>query len=67
MSKPEVIFRPKSDHQRDNCINDVAEHHCPHKSTLEAVFGCANIRCCGHRECMEVAAAMAKKDGMFFS
>jgi len=58
---PGVFFRPKLDRQKDDCINRSAEYDCPNESTLEAVCGISEIRCCSDPRCMKVAAKMAKE------
>ena len=60
MSTQEVIFRPKTSWQKDDCINRSAEYDCPNKSTLEAVCGKAMIRCCEDEKCKTRAAEIAK-------
>ena len=55
----EVTFRPKSSWQKNGCINNSAEHHCSNESTLEAVCGLAQIRCCEDEECKKRAADLA--------
>ena len=53
----EVIFRPKSSYQKDDCL------FCSRESTLEAVYGDVLIRCCDSEECKRRAAAEARKFG----
>lgn len=56
----EVTFQPKSSWQKEDCINNSAEHHCPNKSTLEAVCGIAQVRCCEDEGCKKRAADLAR-------
>lgn len=56
----DVIFRPKSTWQKDDCINQHADYNCPNESTLEAVYKNALIRCCGAPKCMARAAEIAR-------
>jgi hypothetical protein len=59
----QVTFRTKSPYQKDGCINQSAEYNCPNKSTLEAVYKNASIRCCTDKKCKQKAAEIAKKFG----
>jgi len=60
---PEVTFQPKSDYQKENCINYSAEYTCPNKSTLEAVCSegikSSAVRCCANEDCKARAAEIA--------
>jgi hypothetical protein len=61
MSKRLVIFQPKSDFQKDDCL------FCSNRSTIEAVYGTAYIRCCEDDKCKKKAIDWAKKQGKLFS
>ena len=50
-----VIFRDKTEWQKDDCITG-----CGAKSTQEAVYGKSQVRCCEKPECEERAAERAK-------
>ena len=50
-------FRVKSEFQKDNCI--CSSVGCKNPSVLEAVYGCASIRCCASEDCKAFAAKMA--------
>jgi len=54
-----VVFVPKNPRQKSDCINRSAEYQCPNLSSLEAVYGNAQIRCCHERSCKARAAQMA--------
>ncbi len=54
MSSSEVIFRPKSSWQKDNCL------FCSREAMLEAVYGVSLIRCCDGEGCKQHAAKLAK-------
>lgn len=58
-----IIFQPKSSWQKDDCINRTAEYDCQNKSTLEAVFGKAAIRCCEDERCKARASEIARSFG----
>ena len=60
-TKLEVVFKEKSQGQEDDCINQSDEYKCPNKSTLEAQYGVAVVRCCTDERCKTIAAALAKK------
>ena len=51
-------FRDKSPHQKVDCIKD-----CGRQSTLEAVNGTAEVRCCSNEECKAFAARLADDIG----
>jgi hypothetical protein len=59
----EVVFRPKSFFQKNNCINRGKDYSCPNQSTLEAVCEegnwLATIRCCTDPRCKKVASTIA--------
>ena len=59
----DVVFRPKSNFQKDDCINQSASYACPNPSVQEAVFGHSNVRCCNDPKCMKRAAEVAKATG----
>lgn len=59
----QVTFRPKSGWQKEDCINNSAEHTCPNESTLEAVCGDAIVRCCTNKDCMARVAELARQGG----
>ena len=50
------FFRPKSQWQKDDCIKS----GCLNKSTLEAIWKNAIIRCCENEECKEEASSLAQ-------
>jgi hypothetical protein len=65
ITKQKVIFRPKSEYQKDNCINRSTDYCCPNESVLEAVYQNSRnsnsaIRCCEDEKCMKKAAEIAK-------
>lgn len=60
-TQPEdVQFRSKSSWQKDDCINNHADHVCPNESTIEAVYGISAIRCCIEEDCRKRAAEIAR-------
>ena len=52
---PNVLFRVKSDWQKDGCLLP----DCEGPSTMEAVVPNAQVRCCEKPECMRHAAQLA--------
>jgi hypothetical protein len=56
----EVQFQPKSSWQKNDCINNSAQHSCNNPATLEAVLGDARVRCCIKKECKNRAAEIAR-------
>lgn len=56
----EVIFREKSEFQKDNCL------FCEKEATLEAVYGKSLIRCCASEECKKQAKKLALESGNMF-
>lgn len=60
-----VTFKPKSEWQKDDCINNHADHTCTNESTLEAVCVGSSpgtfvrIRCCEQDVCKQRAAELA--------
>ena len=54
-ASPYPRLRPKSAHQKDDCIA------CNNPSTKEGVYGIATIRCCGNPDCVESAVELAKR------
>ena len=59
MTKEKVIYRPKAVWQKNDCIRPA----CTKKSTIEAVYGKAMIRCCTNEECKSYASEIAISQG----
>ncbi len=51
-----IVLRPKRPWQKEDCI----KAGCRNKSTLEAVWRTASIRCCKNKECIREAAWIAR-------
>ncbi len=59
----DVQFQPKSAFQKDDCINNSADHTCDNPATLEAVCGTTKVRCCIEEDCKKRAAEIARLTG----